>query len=129
MKHKQYLYLKKGVKVRDLLYMHPALLTILAFVNSFCNENKIHCEVTSIHRTAEEDARLGARTKTHQEFRAFDLSLINFSNRRIRELKMEIEREFEGVGAISSRTYSSRPIVVHNVGHGYHAHFQVRKNL
>ncbi len=120
---------KHGVKLRDLQRMHPELLLMFAFVVNFCKIEKVPCTVTSIHRTAEQDRRLGAKSKTHQEYRAFDMSLNGWAGDKIIKLRRAVENEFKHVGAISATSRSSRPIVIHDIGHGMHAHFQIRPNL
>lgn len=130
----QHIHLKKGVKVKDLIYLHPRLFHMFGFVNVFCHLHNVGMRITSIYRTPEENKALGAKSKTHCEYRAFDMSLRvqegwNFALQE--ELKRQVEFNYKNVGAFNKHG-ESRPIVIHsNAGDSsnVHAHFQIRRNL
>lgn len=130
----QRIFLNSDVRTVDFLYMHPNLLIILAFINSFCHENKIRFQITSIYRSMEENAKVEAKSKTHVEDRAFDFSIKNehgWTKEKLEELTQEINAEFSDIGArvwTQNRTVLiSRPILVHKTKNGaMHAHVQVK---
>lgn len=116
--------------------MHPALFAMYSYVQGFCYSNDIEMVVTSIHRTKEQDAMLGAKSSTHQEFRAFDLSLKSehgWTYKKVERMREEIEDEFRNVGAISAASGESRPVYIHlnhnDPNFGTHAHFQIRRGI
>lgn len=115
--------------MEDFAYMTPKLLIIYAFINNFCFERGIEFRVTSLVRSPEYDKVLGATSKTHQDGRALDFSIIPFSYAQVQELIDEVNTRFKDIGAISASTGKSRPINVHK-NHdsvfGSHAHVQVR---
>jgi hypothetical protein len=141
MRRYQFINYSEGVNNLDLNYMHPSLLLLLAHINLFCLENDLEFKITSIFRSAERDKQLGAVSKTHQEGRAIDVSIygwddevVDFLEAQINDL-VEIEHlengapnPFYQIGAISSKDFKQRAIVVHNNhdGPGGHAHIQVR---
>lgn len=132
---KQYVHLKDGVNCEDLLMISPLLGKMLFGVSLWCMSHAITCEVSSIHRPDDSISE----SKTHQTFRAFDLSLKSnhgWNDIKIREFVKYIETEYMDIGAISHKTGESRPIYIHrnkkelngkviNVP-GFHAHLQVR---
>lgn len=145
---KKYIHLKSDLAIEDLQYMHPNLLLILAFINSFCHNNDIKFQLTSMYRTEEQNRKVGAKSKTHVEDRAFDFSIRKehgWTYEKIQELVNSIheytERDPETgkykrvfmdngakVWADKNKTIlMSRPIVIHKVKGGVtHAHVQVK---
>ena len=125
----QYTFLKSGVSNYDLSYMPPKLLIIFAFVSNFCHLNDIKFVVTSIYRPPNDGI---STSKTHQEVRAFDVSLKNiygWNSDHINALKVMVDSNFKHFGAISKASGESRPIVIHDTGSGLHAHIQIKPNL
>lgn len=122
--------MKDGVACDDLLYMSPSLLMMIAFVTQWCNSRNIQPVITSGIRTIEENRMVGAKSLTHPQGRAFDLSVrseYGFNEQSIQELIEAVEKEFKSVGALN-KNLESRPIVRH-VGTGDHLHLQVRRNI
>ena len=132
MTRRLYIKLKKDVTIDDMVMMHPALHLMYAFLNYFCHVNDIDFVVTSLHRTLKENKAVGAKSLTHVEDRAFDISLKSehgWNKNLISELKQEIEDNFSDIGALSASSGEARPIVIHDVGSGTHAHLQIRRGL
>ncbi len=125
---KQYLQLKKGVDITDIMFMNPKLVIMLGWVMKFCDDQGIDCQITSIYRPAQDGISV---SKTHQQMRAFDLSLRpihGWTKSKIDLLHDEVFDKLSHLGAISSSTLKPRPVYIHgNAGDsGIHAHFQVK---
>ena len=128
----QYIDFKDKVSHTDLHYINPYLFQILAYISIFCMKNKTILQLTSIHDDSNQDLLLGRVSKSHQEWRAFDMSLrhiYGWNDLLITKLEDEINQKFKDIGAISAKSGISTPIVIHDNGNGYHAHIQVRKGL
>lgn len=101
---------------------------MLAFAVSFCAERNLKCDITSIYRGPNDGF---SKSRTHQEYRAFDISVIGFTTDDIDDLLIETREKFQEEGAkVWDRTGDekvlvSRPVIYHNVGRGKHFHFQV----
>lgn len=143
MNKKQFIDYKEGVNNLDLNFIQPELLLLMGLINKWCADRDINFQITSIIRTKEQDQKLKAISKTHQQGRAFDFSLqekhgwtfeliqelCNYLTELDRYQSEELtENPFYNIGAISIRTSQSTPIVVHknSTGKGIHAHIQVR---
>lgn len=138
MNTKQYIILKDGIDVSNLLHIHPHLLEMLAWVSAFCHAHNVTCVVTSIIRSIEENKRLKSKSSTHVEGRAIDISLrpqLGWTLMLIKKFEEEFTKAFYDYGALvpgPGRTLIRRPIVIHNsvdkngneVGID-HAHLQV----
>lgn len=106
---------------------------MVAWTNLFCNKHGITPYYTSIIRTEEQNARVGAKSDTHIDGRAVDLSYkaIHGWTPSLRiQYEMEFEQEFADVGALvwEGGKLISRPIVGPNEGHD-HFHLQIRREL
>lgn len=123
---KQYIFLRDDVSVEDMLFIHPKLLLMYAFVSDWCFVNQLKFDVTSIYRPPSDGI---SKSTTHQTYRAFDLSAKGFNTDEIDELLHIVRDKFISIGAISASDGKSRPVVFHDSGHGPHFHFQIRKNL
>lgn len=115
--------------LEDFAYMSPKLLLIFAFISHWCDERNIDFVVTSMIRSPKYDAQLKAKSSTHSDGRAFDMSIRPFTYEEIQQLVEDVNKNFDHIGAISARDGKSRPIVVHknHDGFGSHAHVQVRR--
>lgn len=115
--------------LEDFAFMSPKLMLMWAFINNWCADRNLDFRVTSMIRSPEYDKQLGAASTTHQEGRAFDMSLRGFSYQDVQDLIDVVAKNFSNIGAISRSSGTSRPIVVHknHDGAGTHAHLQVRR--
>ena len=139
----QFIDYKDGVNNLDMNFIHPNLFLLLGLVNQYCLENDIQLQLTSMYRSEEENRRIGAKSVTHTQGRAVDISireelgwtyektqlLVDYLNQLVETEHLEegTPNPFFEIGAISARDKVQRPIVVHNVGHGAHIHLQVRQ--
>lgn len=76
-----------------------------------------------------EDMLLHRRSTSHQEGRAFDLSIKNLNEEQITELKTVFTQVAGHIGAISLDTGLPTLIVDHDSGYGRHLHFQISKDI
>lgn len=125
-KIKQNIDFKDGVNNLDLLFISPWLAIILMDISLFAYDRGLPFKLTSIIRTAEQDRILGASSKTHQQGRAFDFSIVEWSVSEINDLISYLNKKYKGYGAISAKDGKERLIIVHDIGNGEHAHVQVR---
>jgi hypothetical protein len=116
--------LKPEVDIRDLQMIHPALFYILADVFAYCAKYELPCTITSIM-----SGREGVKesSKTHSEGRAFDLSVREWPEIHIHRIEKFINKRHTLIAAVSSSDSRPRAAVYHDVGHGAHIHFQVKR--
>lgn len=123
----EYFKLRQPLKINDLRMINPKLLQIFAFVVTWANERSLPVEFTSIIRTPEENRMLGSSSSTHCDGRAFDMSARGWTTDDIDDLIFDVTDKFKDWGAISASDFQSRPVIYHDIGHGSHFHFQVRR--
>lgn len=133
---KQKFILKPEVRLTDLYYMQTTLLLMISFTVNYCNQNELPCVWTSFIRSPQENKRVKAKSITHVEGRAADLSLHGWSDQDIKNYEIAINNEFENIGAYTyglDGLLTSTPIVIHNSHDNEgnpigidHAHLQVR---
>lgn len=122
----QHIDFKDGVNHFDLLYIHPTLLKMVAFISDFAHMHKLPFKITSMIRTEAEERRVGASSRTHRDSRAFDFSTRGWDVTYQLELEVLMKHEFRHEGAISSKSGLVVPVKFHNNGHGDHGHVQCR---
>ena len=132
-KPKKYFNLSDDVNLDDIYYMNPVLLSMIIWVSSWCDFHDVIPFWTSFHRPENDGI---SKSRTHQEFRAADLSLLGtfgWTTDKIDEFRYDFHKKFESVGAVvfdkENNEYTSRPIYIHGKGKGIHAHLQIRPNL
>lgn len=118
---------KRESDIAQLNSINPFLFKMLAHIIVMCSEHGVTPVITSVIRTPEENAAVGAVSKTHIEGRAIDISIRGWDKDFIKQVETEINFLFSNVGAISASTGKPRPIVVHDVGFGAHIHVQTRR--
>ena len=130
---KQHIDLKSdNLQVTDLLFIHPVLLVILAHISLFCHKHGINFQLTSIIRTLQENKDLKSKSTTHVDGRAFDFSVREehgWTYELIQRLINELNLLYGKYGALSKRDKIGRVIIVHDGGHGKHAHVQIKPGL
>ncbi len=117
---------KSEVNIQDWDKVHSDLLEILGFVVEFCVNYALPLLITSIIRPKIPGV---SKSKTHEEGRAFDISVHGWSQSEIDALVSEVNEAFH-VGAISLSDKKEREAVYENgvtAGTAPHIHFQVRK--
>lgn len=127
-KLKKYMHFVQGGSIDDVTMFDPRLVIILGHVANYCLEANLPFNITSTIRTAKQDKRLGATSKTHQEGRAFDISLNDWTREDVQKMVDFVQSNFYEWGAISASTGMPRAVVVHKnaSNNGVHAHLQVK---
>ena len=116
---KQYIELKDGLNINDLLFLDPTILEMLGYIAAYASEFNLPCVITSLR----EDVP-GRKFRTHEEGRAVDLSVRDWSEYHIHTLVHAFKNSFKMRGAYN-HTGENRPIVYHKVdGGAYHFHIQ-----
>lgn len=123
---KEFFKFKNNLKIHDVRYFRPELLEMLAHVVKFCHVRGLQCVITSGIRSEEENRALRARSNTHCEGRAFDISVHGWTTDDIDELVIDMTEKFKDTGAIT-KDGISKPIYFHDAGNGAHLHIQVRR--
>tara|TARA_Y100000296_G_C5180060_1_gene263684 strand:- start:17457 stop:17864 length:408 start_codon:yes stop_codon:yes gene_type:complete len=119
-----------SVSLSMLPFMHTGVVLMIAWTNAWCDQRGIKPVWTSWIRTEMQNARLNG-TKVHVEGRGADLSLkfqYGWNEFYVNEFEADFNAEFEEIGAFAWKDDElvSRPLVLHDSGHGYHAHLQSR---
>lgn len=132
-KMKTFMTLDKCLDPRDFCKLSPPLVSILTFIYGFCAAKEITLHITSLIRSPEYDKKLGSKSKTHQDGRAFDFSIKSkhgWTYETIQHLINLVNENFKDIGAINLAG-ESRPIIIHKNldGSGDHSHVQVRRNV
>ena len=111
---------KPDVKAEELLAIDWKLLIVLGYFKKFCLMENITCRITSITERVE-----GRISRSHEDARAFDASVAEFSKGEIIKGIDFMEKQVGGLGAYSKSDGKQRVVVYHDVGRGAHFHFQV----
>lgn len=110
-------------EIKELEYLSPWLLVILADVIMWALSRNLAVVVTSLMRELNDGI---SESKTHQEGRALDLSVRGWPESAIKELADYINLKYAAIGAISKNTGQANTCYYHNNGNGWHFHIQVR---
>lgn len=114
---------KDGVKLGDIQEFQPALMLIFTYVVLYCHKHQLPCVISSLIQDRD---KVNAKSMTHEEGRAFDLSLHGISTFHVERLVYHVNKKFNDIGAISAETGFSNPAEDKLHGTGPHIHFQVR---
>lgn len=116
--------LKEDCKLEDIMALNPKVLIIFSTFLDYAVNNNLPVKVTSIFSDRE---NIISQSKTHEEFRAIDVSLNGWDEKNIEKVVKLINVKHKEIAAISASDYVPRAIVTHNVGYGFHAHLQCRR--
>jgi hypothetical protein len=117
---------KEGVNPEDWKRVKENLLVLVDFVINECDKLNLPLKITSIIRPKIPGV---SKTDTHAEGRAFDVSVIGWSQSDIRTMCLEVNRKLN-IGAYSTKDGLEREAVYEDgftAGKGAHIHFQVRR--
>jgi len=114
---------KDDVDVLDIDMIHPAVMTLIGFYMTYCYKHNLHCEITSLIHDRE---GVIAKSKTHEEGRAVDVSVKGWSREQISDFVNSGNIRFSNIGAISTSDNKARAFVYHN-GNGWHIHAQIKR--
>ncbi len=118
--------IKNDVVLEDIQNMQPALLILYTAAILYCQEYNLPCQFTSI---MSDRTGVMAKTKSHEEFRAFDLSVKGWTDTHIHRFVFMMNNDYREIAAISASDLEPRAAVYHNYeNQGDHIHMQVRPN-
>lgn len=110
-----------GVKFSDFQYMRPRLMLVLSYISEYCKNNGMPLMITSLFTDY-----AGERvSKSHEDGRAFDMSIKNWPEREIDKFKKHM-KQFNKYGAYSRSDFKQRLVVDHGKGDNRHLHIQVK---
>jgi len=118
--------IRKDISLEDLQDMQPALLILYTATILYCHEYKLPCKFTSI---MSDRKNVISKSKTHEDFRAFDLSVEGWTEMHIHRFVFVMNTDYRDIAAISASDLEPRAVIFHNYkGQGDHLHIQVKKN-
>jgi hypothetical protein len=108
-------------------YLHPQAIFIMAKMSQYCRMKNRDFVVTSTVSTLREDNKLGRKSSTHREGRAFDVSVQGWSQMFIDEFCAEFNLKYGTIGAVNSK--GERRLIVDHKGTARHLHVQLDRSL
>ena len=133
MKRSPTLAVMPNVNLEDLLFSSPLLVRMLGFVMLFCVENQITPVITSWEREYDHFSQ----STTHQEGRAFDVSIRKewgWSEAKIAKFEKYMLENTKDIAATSKKSGKITPVYRHEVADpktketlGDHLHCQVKR--
>lgn len=120
--------LKRGVRISDIQEMHPNLIMILGNICLWCQQKNLPLRITSIKT---DSVAVRRSSHTHEDGRAFDMSLKGWEMDDIIKFESHFNLSFRHIAALSSSDLMPRLVVIHEVkqdgiSYGEHAHIQVK---
>lgn len=132
---KYYELIGRSARAEDMNLLHPTFLIMFAWTNMWCFKHGVTPAWTSLRRTVEENKKVGAKSNTHVDGRAGDLSfrqVWGWTEELKDKFKQEFYEEFKDVGALSkdkeTGEFYTSPIVGEEEGHN-HFHLQCRPKV
>ena len=117
--------LKHDCNIEDLRMISPKLMMMLSTLLSFADSRKLPVVITSI---ISDRINVIAKSTTHEDGRALDISVVGWSQKDIKDIKDLILFRHKDISAISASDGKHRPIVYHNYrNQGDHLHLQCRR--
>jgi len=111
---------KDAKKISQLLEIQPILGFILFDMLNYCQNQNLPFVVTSMVRTLEENLKLKAKSLTHVEGRAFDLSIKGWDIFKIDEFCQHFNEKY---------IEYAKPVVLFHEGSAPHIHVQIFRNV
>lgn len=100
---------------------------VLCEMAAYCEERGLPFELTDSVSTEAEDVALDRVSDEHRGGRAFDFSLHGWIDLAVRAFVTYFEQKFISVAAVGLKSGTGHLIVIHDNGHGRHAHVQVSR--
>lgn len=128
--NKKFFDLKVPTEIYELQVLSPYALFIFAAVVKYCYDVGFPAPtITSIGRTQEEDAALGAESNSHQTLRAFDISSRPYTKKAIDDIIAHMTKNYGQYGAVNDKN-EIRLVIYHKVEHNtFHFHFSVHSRF
>lgn len=111
---------KEPKKIPQLLEIQPILGLILFDMLNYCQNHSLPFTITSVVRTLEENMKVGAKSLTHVEGRAFDLSIKGWDIFKIDEFCKHFNDKY---------VEYAKPVVLFHEGTAPHIHVQIFRNV
>ena len=115
---------KDDIDLNDLKELTPAMWVLFTSALLYCEEHNILLIISSINSDRK---NINSASKTHEEFRAIDISTKGWPALHINRLVYRLCRDHNDIAAISSRDNIARAAIYHDSGYGKHIHMQVRR--
>lgn len=106
--------------------MHPIAKAICSDMEDYCNTLKLPFCITETVTTKEEDKALKRVSQSHNEGRAFDLSVHGWTRKHEDNFQRFFTQKYLAYAAQDS-SGKPRLIVLHDSGNGYHCHVQIHR--
>ena len=119
---------KNPYELQELRMLNPKLLLVFSALNFWCENKKIPLVVTSAIRTEAENKTVGAKSRTHVEGRAIDISVKGWESEDIERAMEFLKDEYYHWGAVSADSGKRNLVIFHN-GTAPHLHIQIARNL
>lgn len=116
---------KPGVDIKDFKWLTRQCEILFVAAMRYCHEHKLPMRITSMVSDRKD---VVSKSSTHQEGRAFDLSVHGWEKDNIIDFVEWMNHNYKNIAAISSHDLVPRAAIYHNTGNGYHIHCQVRRD-
>lgn len=108
--------------------MHQTISAIMWEMIDYVKDRGHTPAITATFSTEELDKKLGRKSRTHREGRAFDLRTWDLPEDLVTLMMDHFNTKYGYMGAVSYFTRRPKLIVHHDVGTGAHLHVQVSPN-
>lgn len=117
---KQYFQCKDEKELKDLMFIKPILGFVLFDMIGYCDAKKLPVTITSVIRTVEENNAVGAKSLTHVEGRAFDLSINGWETSHIEDFCVHFNLKYKKF---------AQPVALFHKGTAPHIHVQIFRDV
>ena len=111
------------VALRELQKVDPALGMVLYYFIMYADVHNLPVNITSIS-----SKEVGRKSRTHEEFRAVDISARLWNDEHCATITKRINEIYKPFGTAPVNR-PTRVVVYHDAGSGRHFHLQVRRNI
>lgn len=121
---KKYFEIKEAdVSLKEFQKLNPALAIVFNYFLMYADLYGLPVVVTSISEKV-----VGRKSRTHEEFRAIDISAKNWSEVHARRITHRLNSVYKNWGT-APVDRPKRVAVFHDAGSGNHFHLQIRRNI
>ena len=117
-------HIKRDALLTDFQKTSAKLIIVWGYFCLFCEMRKLRCVLTSIM-----DGAANRKTKTHPDGRAFDASIIGWTDQDIIDCIDFMKKNINELGAISSKSKEREVVDCHGENENRHLHFQVSRGV
>ena len=116
---------KRGVDPKDFKWFTKNCELLFVAVMRYCDDHKLPLRITSLINDRKD---VMAKSSTHEEGRAFDISIDGWDKGNIIDFVEYMNKNYKNIAAISAQDLVPRAAIYHNTGSGYHIHLQTRRD-